>query len=93
MTTTNQKHQLSGRISFIAPEQQISEKFRKREIVIDTDKGQYSQLIKFEFVNDNISKLDAFRIGGLVQVSFNIRGRKSGDNYYVSLQGYAIQNG
>ena len=86
-----QTYTLTGRVAAIGETRQVSDKFKTRELIIDTDDGEYSQLIKFEFNQDHAAKLDAIRIGATVTVSFNIRGRKSGDNYFNSLQGWKIQ--
>ena len=83
------ENKTKGRIIDIFQTQQISDKFKKREFVIETDE-QYPQLIKMEFVQDNCSKLDSFAIGQDVEVYFNLRGRKwtnkeGKDNYFITL--------
>ncbi len=83
------ENKTKGKIVDIFQTQQISDKFKKREFVIETDE-QYPQLIKMEFVQDNCSKLDSFAIGQDVEVYFNLRGRKwtnkeGKDNYFITL--------
>jgi len=81
------ENKTKGKIIDIFQTQQISDKFKKREFVIETDE-QYPQLIKMEFVQDNCSKLDSFAIGQDVEVYFNLRGRKwtnkDGDDKYFN---------
>ena len=86
----DEQYTLTGRIAIKGDERKVSEKFRVKELIVDTDNGQYSQLIKFEFTNDNIAKLDNIRTGTMVKVHFNIKGRKSGENYFNQLVGWKI---
>lgn len=76
---------------------QVSEKFKKREFVIqDTENPQYPQFIKFELSQDKCSLLDSFSLGDMVDVSFNLRGRQyinpqGVKSYFNSLQAWRIQ--
>lgn len=83
---------LTGRIAAIGTTETISERMRKRDLIIDTDDGQYSQVIKFEFINDNVTKLDTLNIGQSVTVHFNLRGRKYNEKYFVQLAGWKVEN-
>ncbi|MCK5089397.1 MAG: DUF3127 domain-containing protein, partial [Hyphomicrobiaceae bacterium] len=64
---------VSGTIRIVKDENRISQKFSKREIVIDTG-GDYPQLLAVEFVNDKIDLIAACKPGDSVQVEVNIRG-------------------
>ena len=50
--------QIEARIEKILDEQVISDRFRKREFVVQT-KEQYPQTLCFEFTQDKTSVLDA----------------------------------
>ena len=85
---------VSGTIRIVKDENRISEKFSKREIVIDTG-GDYPQILAVEFVNDKIDLIAACKPGDSVQVEVNIRGREwtspQGEvRHFVSLQGWRI---
>ena len=67
--------ELSGTIYRLSEAQDISEKFRKREVVIKTD-DQYPQTIPVEFVQDRIDLLNSYSEGQQVTISINIRGRE-----------------
>ncbi|WP_172915667.1 DUF3127 domain-containing protein [Capnocytophaga canimorsus] len=88
---------LQGRIKLITPVQTFGNNgFQKREIVITTEE-QYPQHVVFEFTQDKCSLLDNYRIGQLVKISFNVRGREwinpQGEaKYFNSLQGWRIEN-
>lgn len=54
---------------------QITEKFRKREFVIQTNE-QYPQEIILQLTQDKCDLIDTIKIGELIDVSINIRGKK-----------------
>lgn len=87
--------ELSGTIYRLSEAQDISDKFRKREVVIKTD-DQYPQTIPVEFVQDRIDLLNSYSEGQQVTISINIRGRewtspKGEVKFFVSVQGWRIQ--
>lgn len=87
--------QIEAIIQRIMDEQVISDRFRKREFVVQT-KEQYPQTLCFEFTQDKTSTLDSFRVGQEVNIEFNIRGREwtppqGGDTrYYTTLQAWRM---
>lgn len=88
--------ELVGRIKVIFDTQNISAKFRKRELVLETHE-RYPQPILVEFTQDKISLLDRYSPGDEVRIQIDIRGREwtspRGDvKYFVSIQGWRIEN-
>lgn len=89
---------LQGKIDYIGQEQQVSEKFRKREFAIEVPDGSYTQYIKFEITQDKCDLLDKFKVGQDVAVSYNIKGnkfpsKKTGEiMYFTSLQAWRIES-
>ena len=88
---------IKGNIVKIGNVQDISQSFRKRELVIKTAE-QYTQFIMVEFVQDKAGLLDAnfCKQGAFVEVSINLKGREwknpQGDlRYFNSIQGWRIQ--
>lgn len=56
---------------------QVSPTFTKREFVVEiAENPQYPQLVKFELAQDRCSILDKFNEGDMIEVSFDLRGRK-----------------
>lgn len=86
--------EISGKIKVINPTKQVSDSFKKRELVVTTEE-QYEQHIIIDFVQDKCSVLDSYNIGDRVTVSINIRGRevsKDGETkYFNQLQGWKIE--
>jgi hypothetical protein len=86
---------ITGRIAVLKPTQVVSDKFSKREFVIETTE-QYPQLIPMEFQMDKCSLLDNFKLGQEVSVSVNLRGRKwtspqGEDKYFATIQAWRIE--
>lgn len=85
----NTTYETIGRVQQIMPEQVISEKMKKRNLVIETNE-QYPQLLQLEAVNDNCSRLDNLKAGDEVKVEFQVRGRKWQDKILHTLQIWRI---
>jgi hypothetical protein len=66
---------LSGTLKVINATQVISDRFSKREFVVETQ-DQYPQLILFQATQDKCALLDNFQQNEQVEVSFNLRGRE-----------------
>lgn len=87
---------IAGTIKVIGKTQQVSEKFSKRELVINEPSGQYPQLIPIEFKQDKTGLLDGFAPGEEVSVTCFVNGRewtgKDGvTKYFLSLSGNRIE--
>ena len=66
---------LTGTVVLIKDTQVVSDKFSKREFVVN-DNSMYPQLIQFEAIQDSVSMLDGFNVGDDVNVYYNLRGRE-----------------
>ena len=88
-------NKLKGKLHDFWETVQITDTFKKKEFVIETDE-QYPQYVKFELVQDKCDLLDSLSIGQNITVHFNVRGRcwknKEGkDTYFVSLNVWRIE--
>jgi hypothetical protein len=86
---------LTGTVKVINPTQVISEKFSKREFVIETQ-DQYPQLVMFQATQDKCSLLDNVQLSSQVEVSFNLKGREwtspAGEvKYFNTLEAWRIE--
>jgi len=87
--------EVSGKIKVINPTQEVSASFKKRELVVTTDE-QYPQHILIEFNQDKCSVLDNYKVGQLVKVGINLRGREwvnpQGETrHFNQIQGWKIE--
>ncbi len=84
-------YELKATVKEIGETQQVSEKFKKRDLVLtDLSKPEYPQHIKFDLNQDKVTLADNLKIGDKVSISFNLGGREyTKDNktsYFNSLQ-------
>ncbi|MFQ5416506.1 MAG: DUF3127 domain-containing protein [Myxococcota bacterium] len=67
----------SGRLHNISDAQQVTERFRKREFVLELNENpRYPQFVQFQLTGDRCENLDGFSIGDEVAVEFSLRGRE-----------------
>ena len=86
-----------GRLHVIGETQQKSERFTKREFVLEiAENPKYPQTVQFQLTGDRVNQLDGMNIGDQVRVEFSLRGREwrspSGDvKYFNSLDVWRIE--
>jgi hypothetical protein len=69
--------EVSGKIHEIYEAKQITERFRKREFVVEmSDNPRYPQYVLFQLTGDRCEQLDGFSIGDDVNIEFSLRGRE-----------------
>ena len=69
--------EIKGKIKNISQTVQISERFRKREFVVEyASNPDYPQPLQFEMVQDRCELLDSFEVGQEVEIFFDLRGRE-----------------
>jgi single-strand DNA-binding protein len=87
---------VQGRLHEIFDETQVSEKFRKREFVLEIPDGSYTQYAKFQLTQDKCNILDNYKTGDEVKVAFNLSGKpftKNGTTmYFTNLQAWRVEH-
>lgn len=88
--------EITGRLFKLFETQQITEKFSKREFVLEVEDGKYPQQVLFQFTGDRCSNLDGYKEGDEVKVLFNLRGRewtspKNEVKYFNSLDVWKLE--
>lgn len=90
--------QTHGIIKSIGNTISVSEKFQKREFVLETDPDKpYPQTILFELQQASCDIIDAYKEGDSVSVDYNLKGRqwtdKQGDvKTFNTIQCWKIQH-
>lgn len=86
---------LTGIIKLIRETQQVSEKFKKREVVITDNSSQYPQHIQFQLPQDKVALIDAYKVGDEIKAHFNLRGKEytkdDKTSYFNSLEIWRIE--
>lgn len=89
--------QLQGTLKVKMEAAQVTEKFRKREFVVQDNTSQYPQLICFQLSQDKCSMIDNFNVGQEIRVNFNLRGREWNDpktntiKYFNTIEAWKIE--
>lgn len=88
--------EVSGKLHVKNDTVKVSDRFTKREFVIEVEDGMYPQHIKFQLVQDKVSVLDPFEVGEILNISFNLRGREytnpQGEvSYFTNLNAWRVQ--
>lgn len=89
---------ITGKLHKVFAAVQVSEKFTKREFVIElSDNSQYPQYISLQLTQDKVSLVDNFNEGTELTVSINLRGRawtspQGETKYFNTLEAWRIQS-
>jgi len=91
--------EITGRVVDVMPVNQVSDKFKKREFVIEKkDTGGsavFIDYIKFQLVQDKCDLINESFLNEEVKISFNLRGnrweRDGRVNYFTNLDAWKIE--
>jgi hypothetical protein len=90
--------ELTGKLVEKFDPQNVSEKFKKREFVIefrDNPNSSFTEFIKFQLTQDRCNLIDNFQVGQDLKIWFNLRGRKwekdGNVSYFTNLEGWKIE--
>jgi archaellum component FlaG (FlaF/FlaG flagellin family) len=86
--------QVKGTIKRVMPTVTISDKFKKRDIVVTTD-GEYPQDLNIQFTQNKCDVLNQYQAGDNVVVDINLKGndRVSADGVvsnFTKIEGWKI---
>ncbi len=92
--------EVTGKLLVKYETQQVSEKFKKREFVIELAEeingNIYTNFAKMQLVQNKCEIIDRFKEGEQVKVSFNIKGNKwerdGKVNYITNLDAWRVEN-
>ena len=78
--------------------QKISDRFQKREFVIEVENEknpQWNDFVKVQLIQDRCDLLETIQLNENIKVYFNLRGRKWENNgqvsYFTNLEGWRIE--
>jgi len=90
--------EINGKVIVKEETVSISDKFKKREFVIEVENernSEWNDFIKFQLTQDRCDLLDAISLNEEIKVSFNVRGRKwekeGKVNYFSNLEAWRIE--
>lgn len=87
---------VTGVLQSIGEEQTISDKFKKREIVIEESDTKFPNIVMLELTQDRTDMIDAYKVGEVITVEANVRCRQWTNpqdevKHFVSLNVWKIQ--
>lgn len=85
-------YNFEGTIKVIEATMTFDSGFKKREVVVSSNDDKFPQDVKFEFTKDSVDKLNDFKVGDTVKITFSIRGNEYNGKYYVNLNAFAISH-
>jgi single-strand DNA-binding protein len=75
--------------------QQVTERFKKREFVVEIPSGNFAEQVKFQLTQDKCELLDRFKEGEELIVYFNLKGKpytKDGvTSYFNNLDAWRLE--
>src|SRR6187549_1262508 len=66
----------TGKLHLKFDTKQVSERFTKREFVLEITDSKYPQMVLFQLTGERCSQLDSLEVGDDVRVEFSLRGRE-----------------
>tara|TARA_R110000787_G_scaffold206222_1_gene316483 strand:- start:494 stop:784 length:291 start_codon:yes stop_codon:yes gene_type:complete len=92
-------YELIGKLIVKSETIQVSEKFKKREFVVEQEDNNGGKVfinkVKFQLTQDRTSLIDDLYEGNDVKVSFNIKGteweKEGNTNYFTNLDAWKIE--
>jgi len=66
---------IKGTVYKVSQEEVKSEKFKKREVILEVIEGTYKQHLTVQFSNGKCDLLNNVRQGDMISVSINLKGR------------------
>jgi hypothetical protein len=83
--------ELQGKVLEIGDVQEFNDgAFRKREMILQIQDGNYTQDIPLLAINNNVSLYDTLRVGDNIRVDINLRGNKYQEKHYLSANAWRI---
>lgn len=84
----------TGTVIFLGEIEEVSERFSKRLVVIDTtevgrDGQAYENCFPCEFSNNRISMLDGIAVGQQITLAYTLQGKEHNGRYYLQARGFS----
>lgn len=93
-------YEIQGKIIQKGDTEQKSEKFKKREFVIESERVVntsmiFNDFVKFQLTQDRCDLVESYQVGDMVKVNFDIRGNKWEKNgetvYFTNLEAWRLE--
>lgn len=87
---------IKGTVYKVSQEEIKSEKFKKRDVILEVIEGTYKQYLTVQFSNAKCDLLNNVRQGDMISVSINLKGRlwtgaDGVEKYFNTIEGWQIE--
>ena len=87
---------IAGTLLKIYETVQVTEKFAKREFILEVESGKYAEQVKFQLIQDKCDLLDNFEENEPITVHFNLKGKawtnkEGATNYFTNLDAWKLE--
>jgi hypothetical protein len=89
---------VTGKIYQINETQQITEKFSKREFVLElSNNPAYVEKVLFTLMKDKVDLIDGYKVGDTISIKYNLKGRDwtspTGDvKFFNTLEAWSVSS-
>ncbi len=91
-------YEVTGKLVIKEDIQEISDRFKKREFVIEVENErnpEWNDFVKIQLTQDRCDLIEKVDLNETIKVSFNLRGRKWENNgqtsYFTNLEGWRVE--
>lgn len=84
---------IEGKILHIFDENVFSDRFKKKEFVIETHNAKYPQTIKLELHNSYCDLIYPYSVGMNIKCTYDLRGKEYGGKFYNSVVAWKLEKG
>jgi single-strand DNA-binding protein len=87
----NYKMNITAKLRSMSATEKKSDKFSIRTFTVETVGEKYPQLLEFQLTNNNTVLVDPFKVGDMIDVTFDLRGREYKGRVWNALNAWKIE--
>lgn len=83
--------QITAKLRSVSATEKKSDKFSVRTFTVETVGEKYPQTLEFQLANNNTVLIDPFKVGNMIDISFDLRGREYKDRVFNTLNVWKVE--
>jgi len=83
--------EIKGKILAIGNEERVSDKFKKREFVIEEVDGKHPKKICFQLVNDRVDLIDPYQVNETIIVHYNLESKEFNGRWFTNATAWKLE--
>lgn len=81
---------IEGKIKALLPIEEFTN-FQKQTLILEFEQGEFTNIIKIDFLGDKVSLLNGFNVGQSLKVYFNIKAKEWNERYFNNVTAWRIE--